>query len=83
MWSFPLPDQSNLVALEMNIHQNKMFKSFSNPEYFSCSHDVMMPHTVFPQEQGNKSSAVGMENSLKMEKGKNNHEQPAKQGNSE
>ena len=65
----------------MNIHNNKIFKSFSNPEYFSSSHDVMMPHTVFPQEQGNKSSAVGKENSLKMENGKINHELHDKHGN--
>ena len=58
-----------------------MFKSFSTPEYFSTAHDVVMPHTVFPQEQGNKSSAVGKENLLKMENGKSNHELHDKQGN--
>jgi hypothetical protein len=64
----------------MNIHNNKMFKSFSNPEYFSFGHDVVMPHTVFPQEQGNKYFAEGKENSLKMENGKSNNEEPTKQG---
>ena len=60
-----------------------MFKSGSNPEYFSSSHDVVMPHAVFPQEQGTKSSAVENEKSLKMENEKSKHEQPTTQGNVE